>query len=471
MKPLLELATRPRRDALLIACAVLLAYANALGGPFQFDDYTVIVDAGPVHSLAAWWADLGHGLRPLLKLSYWLDHTIGFGAAGFHGTNVLIHLANALLVRGFAEFAARRWLPQCDERTQARAALLSALIFALHPANTEAVSYISARSVSLMSLLLLLALAADRLRSDFWSLTLALLAYLAALAVKEPAVTLAPTLWLLARFGLGRSEASRWRALPFWLLPIGLALWLLPRSNYEDFLLGSLGARSIADNLLSQIAAVFDLLKLALLLRAPNLDPPLIEVHRWSLRLAMQLVTMLALLLAAFALRRTRPWLAFGAGWFVLQLLPTNSLLPRNDLVNDRQLYFAGIGLWLIVGLECAARGWLAERGRNGAMTTLAMFALCGSLAVLTHLRNRDYCSEIALWRVTALASPDKARPWNNLGYALQLEGCRQAAIQAYDRALAADPQHLRARHNREALLAAMPGSQAEAPAPRCREP
>lgn len=465
MKPQLEFAAQRRRDALLIACAVLLAYANALSGPFQFDDYTVIVDARAVQSLGAWWADLGHGLRPLLKLSYWLDHAIGFGAAGFHGTNVLIHLANALLVRGFAEFAAQRWLPQCDEGTQARAALLSALIFALHPANTEAVSYISARSMSLMSLLLLLALAADRLRSNRLSLMLSLLAYLAALAVKEPAVMLAPTLWLLARFGLGRSGASSWRALPFWLLPIALALWLLPRSNYEDFLLGSLGARSIADNLLSQIAAVFDLLKLALLLRAPNLDPDIAEAQRWSLGLAMQLATMLALLLAAFALRRSRPWLAFGAGWFVLQLLPTNSLLPRNDLVNDRQLYFAGIGLWLIVGLECAARGWLSAQRRTGAM---AMLALCSLLAVLTHLRNRDYRSEIALWRVTAQASPSKARPWNNLGYALQLEGCRQAAIEAYDRALVADPEHLRARHNREALLAAMPDPQTASDPPRC---
>mgnify|MGYP002652358410 CR=1 FL=1 len=278
-------------------------------------------------------------------------------------------------------------------------------------------------------------------------------------------VMLAPTLWLLARFGLGRSEASRWRALPFWLLPIAIALWLLPRSNYEDFLLGSLGARSIADNLLSQIAAVFDLLKLALLLRAPNLDPDIAEAQHWSLGLAMQLATMLVLLFAAFALRRSRPWLAFGAGWFVLQLLPTNSLLPRNDLVNDRQLYFAGIGLWLIVGLECAARGWLSVQRRKSAM---AMLAFCSLLAVLTHLRNRDYRSEIALWRVTAQASPSKARPWNNLGYALQLEGCRQAAIEAYDRALVADPEHLRARHNREALLAAMPDPQTASDPPRC---
>ena len=461
MKPLPERFAMRHGDALLIVCAVVLAYANALSGPFQFDDYAVIVDARAVQSLAAWWADFGHGLRPLLKLSYWFDHALGFGAAGFHCSNVLIHLANTFLVRGFAELAARRWLPQLDERTRLRAALLAALLFALHPANTEAVTYISARSVSLMSLLFLLALAADRLRSSAPSLALALLAFVAALAVKEPAVTFAPTLWLLARFGLGREGSvtgRRWRWLPFWLLPIALALWLLPRSNYEDFLLGSLGARSIADNLLSQIAAVFDLLKLALLLRAPNIDPPLAEMHGWSLGLAAQLATLLMLLLCAFRLRRSRPWLAFGGLWFVLQLLPTNSLLPRNDLVNDRQLYFAGIGLWLIVGMECAERGWLALGWRR---TMPAMLLLCGLLAVMTHRRNHDYRSEVALWHVTAEASPNKARPWNNLGYALQLEGCRQAALEAYDRALAADPEHLRARHNRQALLAVMSAGQA----------
>jgi hypothetical protein len=84
--------------ALLLLLAVCVAYANALWGVFQFDDYNVIVSNPRVHSWAAWWADTGHGIRPLLKLTYTLDWTLGLGETGFHLTNVFIHLCNVYLV-------------------------------------------------------------------------------------------------------------------------------------------------------------------------------------------------------------------------------------------------------------------------------------------------------------------------------------------------------------------------------------
>jgi len=59
--------------AIWLALVVLVAYGNALGGPFQFDDYNVIVHEATVHGGSAWWDDLGGGIRPLLKLSYTLD--------------------------------------------------------------------------------------------------------------------------------------------------------------------------------------------------------------------------------------------------------------------------------------------------------------------------------------------------------------------------------------------------------------
>ncbi|MGO8755062.1 MAG: hypothetical protein ACLQHK_07515 [Gallionellaceae bacterium] len=89
--------------------AVLACYFNSLSGAFQFDDYNVIVDNPRVHSWDAWLAGLSHGIRPLLKFSYTLDWTLGLGAAGFHLTNLLIHLGNAYLVYLLAgKFVRRR---------------------------------------------------------------------------------------------------------------------------------------------------------------------------------------------------------------------------------------------------------------------------------------------------------------------------------------------------------------------------
>jgi hypothetical protein len=141
----------PWAGASLLALA-LLAYANALGGVFQFDDFNVIVDLATVHSLGAWWADLGQGIRPLLKLSYTLNWITGWGASGFLATNLLIHGITVLLVYRLSQafLMAQGLLSRLPA-----APWLAAALFAVHPAHTEAVAYICGRSTSLMALLYL----------------------------------------------------------------------------------------------------------------------------------------------------------------------------------------------------------------------------------------------------------------------------------------------------------------------------
>ncbi|HEY9034355.1 MAG TPA: hypothetical protein VIN71_10490, partial [Pseudomonadales bacterium] len=143
------------RAPLLLFAAVLLAYANAFNGAFQFDDYNVIVNNPLVHSYAAWWQDLRQGIRPLLKFTYTLSWTSATGTFAFHLGNILLHLLNTLLVWQLS----RRVLAQhATLAAQPMLPLFAALLFALHPANTEAVTYICGRSSSLMTLFYLLGL-------------------------------------------------------------------------------------------------------------------------------------------------------------------------------------------------------------------------------------------------------------------------------------------------------------------------
>ena len=102
------------------------------------------------------------GIRPFLKFSYALNWTVHSGPFGFHLFNVLVHVVNTILVyrllRTLAEGQVElQWAP-----------LIGALLFALHPVQTEAVTYISGRSVSLMALFYLCSvlawLRADRFR-------------------------------------------------------------------------------------------------------------------------------------------------------------------------------------------------------------------------------------------------------------------------------------------------------------------
>ena len=154
-------------------------------------------------------------------------------------------------------------------------------------------------------------------------------------------------------------------------------------------------------------------------------------------------LAILAAIAVGLVLARIQPWYALALLWFLLQLAPTNSFLPRADAVNDRQLYLASIGPLALVGLAIA----LMPRWRAAAIVSIA--AVLGASTVA---RNQDYRSEVALWSDTTRKSPGSARAWNNLGYAHQQEGRREAARTAYERALALDPQHVQARTNLELI-------------------
>lgn len=420
---------------LLLLLSVYLnavSWANGLGGAFQFDDYNVIVDNAAVHSWSAWWQSMP-GIRPLLKLSYTANWVLSPSPFGFHLVNLLIHSVAALLV---LRLATTLFAPSNNFRV---AALLAAMLFALHPAQTEAVTYICGRSTSLMAMFYLAALCAacsERLLYRDW---LAPLLFAAALMSKETAWPLPFAVLLINAFrGISwRDNLRRVSPLCVMLLLMGLAIVATPA--YRRMLAHSLSIRSLADNLALQVDGWFYLISQPLLLLRTNIDPdlatqPVFDSGWWARLTGL-------LLLIAVTWWQRRSWIGFALCWLFLHLLPTNSLLPRNDIANDRQLYLALIGpaIW-------CARACIDWRSRRASFAVA--FALLVAFALTTQMRNRDYRDEISLWRATARLSPDKARVWNNLGYAYQQQGFSIAAINAYRRALIHDANYTRARIN-----------------------
>jgi len=166
--------------AALLVAAVAAAYATSLPASFQFDDWNVIVDEPRVRSLRAFWESMP-GIRPVLKLTYALGHEAGLGVAGFRAVNVAIHAANACLVLVLATWLARR---HGAGRAATGLGLLAASVFALHPVQTEAVTYVSGRSSSLCALFALGSLLAWIRGRAAWSAVLLVLA----LGTKETAL-------------------------------------------------------------------------------------------------------------------------------------------------------------------------------------------------------------------------------------------------------------------------------------------
>jgi tetratricopeptide (TPR) repeat protein len=168
------------------------------------------------------------------------------------------------------------------------------------------------------------------------------------------------------------------------------------------------------------------------------------------------LLVALSFIAVLWLLRRRADW-RFGLCWIAIWLAPTNSLLARLEVANDRQWYLALTGVaWL---LACAARVLLTRIAAGpttsaspmnsaqrvvAALATLTIF----TLAIATTQRNRVYDNEISFWNDASSKSPTNARAANNLGYALAA-ACRDAeAEHSFSRALVLDPNFQRAEIN-----------------------
>ncbi len=441
---------------LAIGGGVLLGYLNSLHGSFQFDDFNVIVNNPSVHSLSAWLADAPRGIRPFLKLTYAFNWKFGPGPFGFHLFNVAIHAANAILVYHLS----RRVFAGKGREENVFSSIgpwFTALLFAVHPVQTEAVAYISGRSMSLMSFFYLGSLLTylrgvdSRNRLLLYAASPAL--FLVAALTKEVALTLPAALLLWeASFGGFRSG---WRAIArrqaaHWGILSCAAAAVLLHPAYRDMVGYGLASRAIGQNLLSQVHGVAYLLSRMVMVHRLNIDPELPVLEAWTPALAAEAVLLFSLVALGWAALRKSPVLGFGLLWFFLQMLPANSVIPRLDIANERHLYLASIGIFLSAGF--GAERLRTMRFPAGRWIPAAAMAVVVLLAGFTVDRNRAYRSEVALWEETVRLSPGKPRAHNNLGYAYQLAGRPGEAARSYRETLRLDSGFRVARGNLAAL-------------------
>lgn len=427
------------------AVAIVLLWWPALSSSFQFDDWNVIVNEPRVHSLAAWW-DSMPGIRPLLKLSYALNMTLGGEPAGFRMVNVLIHALNATLV--WSLLRTRGLRAGLAEAHASRAALLAAAIFALHPVQTEAVTYISGRSSSLAACSCLIALycwarseQSVRSRASPWWQAACCLCFALAAATKETALVL-PVALLLYSSDRPLRDTLR-RLAPVLLLAVSMLVAALSLPRYRHLLAVSLDTRSVTENLLTQAHAILYLIGQLLRPWNGNADPQLAAVTSLNWYSALLCAVWLTALVTALVRIRTMPIGAFAVLWFFLWLAPTNSLLPRLDVANDRQLYLALVGpaWWLATHLGAPHR-------KRSAVYRAVAISLLAALGSATQERNRVYETEVTFWEDTARRNPASSRAANNLGMAYAMACRDDAAAEAFERAIELSPDEYHGRIN-----------------------
>ncbi len=281
--------------------------------------------------------------------------------------------------------------------------------------------------------------------------------FAAALLVKETAVTLPFALLLLETLKTRQTvpiaqslRRLRWH----WMVLAGAVAVMAFSPTYRHLLDVSVSVRGVIDNLLTQSNALW---YLAGQLVAPwrvNIDPDLPVVSVLTMAVFLQAGALLAIAAIGLYNWQRRAWLAFAIFWFLLHLLPTNSLLPRLDVANDRQLYLASIGVFFAAGTGIAH--WVHSAGRRRLAAAFSVMVLL-ALGAATAQRNQAYESAVALWEDAARKSPAKPRVANNLGYAYQQAKRPEEAVLAYRRAIELDADYWKARINLDALQSTRP--------------
>jgi protein O-mannosyl-transferase len=359
--------------------------------------------------------------RPILSLSFALDyHFFGLNAHGYHAVNLLIHALAALVLFGLLRQTLN--LPAlrgCHGNRAVWLALAVALLWAVHPLQTESVTYIVQRAESLMGLLLLLTVycAARGLQSPHpraWYAA-SVIACAVGMGTKET-MSIAPVLVLLydivfvsgslrqalrRRWGLYAVLASTWAI-------AGVLVLMTLADASRDF-----GEGAIPAYLLAQPRVILHYVRLALwphpLYMYVNTPRFVFIPGRTSpLQVAVPAALIAAALLATGWAFARRHWLGFVGAWFFVILAPTSSIVATSDVIQEHRMYLplAAVITLVVVGGDALLRRpsiHLSAR-QIGTIGAVLVSALAVGLGLLTYDRNRDYGGEFSMIHPADLA-------------------------------------------------------------------
>jgi protein O-mannosyl-transferase len=401
--------------------------------------------------------------HPLTWLSLEADYQLfGLHPAGFHATNLLLHIANTV---------ALFWLLRKMTGAVGRSAWVAAF-FALHPLHVESVAWISERKDVLSTFFLILSLLLWQLyarRSVFRYYALAVLLFVLSLMAKAMGVTLPLLLVLLDFWPLARwtdtatvgqpgdatpaTISLTMEKLPFFLLGAffaAIAILAQGRSGAMDY--GntlSLRARLLTAplNYVTYLRQTFWPADLVVLYTHPGENLP------WDKPLAAVLLLVLITAAAAW-LRRSRPYLLFGWLWFLITLLPVIGLVQVGEQATaDRYMYVPMIGLLIAV---CWGSYDLAgnRRGLSAAVTLVWATLLCVCVE-LTARQVHYWQDNIKLWEHALAVAPPTTTACDNYAKALLELGRKEEAERWYHKALEIEPKTYAANFNLGVMMGA----------------
>jgi len=448
-------------SGLLIFFLGFVIYANSISYPFVYDDIRIIANNQTLRQPPLSFAFLSgeNSNRPLLMLTFALNYAADeLNPAGYRIVNILFHALNAFLLFIIAEITLLKITKSsANDKKKERVilpAIAGGLFFLCNPLATESVTYISSRSSVLSTTFILIALLSfikgeDSRQSSGIFFLLSLLSFFAAFGFKETALVFPATAFFydICFFKKGKRTKNY-----FFYIPILISALILIIAKFSFILTLSSPdktARDMTTHFLSELSVIPYFLVKTLFPFNLNLDRDFTVVSTFLNEkfLLSVLIWSLIAIFTAKTFRRYRLF-SFSIIWFFLCLSP-HLFIRLHDLMSERWIYLSLAGTGFMIA---SLFSMTTKNGLSKGMTILLLLIVPLTLATVD--RNSVYKNEIALWRDTVKKSPDKARPHNNLGFALEKRGFTKEAIEEFLKAVHISPDYIEARNNLGAVYA-----------------
>ncbi len=415
------------RFLLLLGILGLLLYSMSMQAGFQYDDYKMLVNNPFLRQtkdiFLIWKFD---PTRFLAHYSFAFNSTLAKDDLfSYHLINVLLHIATT-----WASFFFLRQLFSFCQEDQHKGnkslwiIFFSCCLFLCHPLQTEAVTYIVQRSTVLVALFVFLSLTNyllyRQLRRKFHYVLSLFFAFLGTMA--KPNIIILPILILLIE-SMASSQKRRdvketlREVLPYFLVIILVAGYIL------IWRYGSLQIQGIFDvtretdkigrfeYFLTQLTVVVRYIGLMFLPISQNLDYDIaIMRNPFAVEVFFSFIILSAILIWALRMKKNQPLIYFSCLWFFITLIPESSIFPLSDVMFEHRLYLPLFGFTLLISyaiIQCIDKKRLF---------IIVLSVIVAFFSFLTVKRNFLWADQRALLEDTLEKSPQKARPYNNLG-------------------------------------------------------
>ncbi|MEE9542637.1 MAG: tetratricopeptide repeat protein [Thermodesulfobacteriota bacterium] len=478
-----EARSKVDRFLLLLAfvsgAVVFIVYLGALKNGFvNWDDNSLVYSNPNIRSIdlafikwaftdvviASWY--------PLTLISFAIDYAVwGLDPKGYHLTNNIFHAVNTALV---FLLVSRLFIYSVRESDQARhgaiaAALVTALLFGLHPLRVESVAWVSERKDVLYAFFFLLSLIAyfayrysgpeeGSKRRVFYLLSLVLFAsslMSKAMAVSLPLVLVIVDLYILKARSIAIKPVAVIRdKIPFFVLSIIFALFTIS-THGESGTLVSLDVHSPLVRLFLTLRGyVFYMIKTVIPSGLAPFYPLPSSIHIFSFEYVGSFILFLVITALSIYLIRKRAWLAAAWAFYIVTLLPVTGLFQIGAHSGaDRYTYLPALGLFILPGLIAGAI-FMRPGIKNIKALVIIVAAVILAVSVgLTHKQIKIWKDSVTLWQYEVSLYPDSVPvAYINLGRAYDDLGLRGEALSAYKQAIDIDPDNTVAHNNLGAL-------------------